>query len=114
MAFDDTEVVEILTRLGLSVEATDAGWSADIPSWRFDISIEEDLVEEIARIYGYDNIPNIAPVAGLTMSEHKEAELPLKRLRDLLVDRGYQEAITYSFVDPKTIALLEPSADPIV
>ncbi len=114
MAFDDAEVVDILTRLGLTVQATETGWDTVVPSFRFDISIEEDLVEEIARIFGYDNIPNIAPVAGLTMSEHKEAELPLKRLRDLLVDRGYQEAITYSFVDPKTIALLEPSADPIV
>lgn len=114
MAFDDAEVNDILTRLGLAVTVTDIGWQATVPSWRFDIAIEEDLVEEIARIYGYDNIPNIAPEAHLTMSEHKEAEQPLKRLRDLLVDRGFQEAITYSFVDPKVLSLLEPSADPIV
>jgi phenylalanyl-tRNA synthetase beta chain len=114
IAFDDAEVVDILTRLGLQVTTTESGWVTNVPSWRFDIAIEEDLVEEIARIYGYDNIPNIAPEARLTMSEHKEAEQPLKRLRDVLVDRGFQEAITYSFIDPKVLSLLEPSADPIV
>ena len=97
-----------------AVTATESGWVANVPNWRFDIAIEEDLVEGIARIYGYDNIPNIAPEARLTMSEHKEAEQPLKRLRDVLVDRGFQEAITYSFIDPESISLLEPSADPIV
>ncbi|GAA4503126.1 phenylalanine--tRNA ligase subunit beta [Pseudaeromonas paramecii] len=114
MAFDDAEVVEILTRLGLTVTATADGWQALAPSWRFDIAIEEDLIEEVARIYGYNNIPNEPPVAHLQMIERPEADLPLKRARDLLVDRGYQEAITYSFVDPKPMSLLFPDCDPIV
>lgn len=71
------------------------------PSWRFDMEIEEDLVEEVARLYGYDNIPNIATQAPLKMTSHCEANLSLKRVKTLLVDHGYQEAITYSFVDLK-------------
>ncbi len=81
---------------------TDAGWTATSPSWRFDIAIEQDLIEEVGRIYDYDNIPNQAPKAALKMNDHKEADQPLKRVRDLLVDRGYHEAITYSFVEPRT------------
>ena len=111
---EDAEVVEILERLGLSVESTEAGWTAKAPSWRFDIAIEQDLVEEVGRIYGYDNIPNQAPVAGLSMNLHKEANLPLKRVRDLLVDRGYHEAITYSFVEPEQQKLIVPDVEPLV
>ncbi|MBF9000126.1 MULTISPECIES: phenylalanine--tRNA ligase subunit beta [Vibrio] len=111
---EDADVVEILERLGLSVESTDAGWTATAPSWRFDIAIEQDLVEEVGRIYGYDNIPNQAPVAGLSMNLHKEANLPLKRVRDLLVDRGYHEAITYSFVEPEQQKLIVPDVEPLV
>lgn len=114
MAFDDATVTEILSRLGLQVEATAEGWQACSPSWRFDIAIEEDLIEEVARIYGYNNIPNVPPVAHLSMNEQREADLPLKRIRHLLVDRAYHEAITYSFVEPKAMALLFPQQDPIV
>ncbi|MFD2176668.1 phenylalanine--tRNA ligase subunit beta [Veronia pacifica] len=109
---DDVE--EILTRLGCSVETTDSGWTATSPSWRFDIQIEEDLVEEVARIYGYNNIPDQAPAADLVMNTYKEANLPLKRVRDLLVDRGYYEAITYSFVEPEQQKLIVPDVEPII
>ncbi|WP_434137462.1 phenylalanine--tRNA ligase subunit beta [Photobacterium leiognathi] len=108
------EVVEILTRLGCNVETTDAGWKAVAPAWRFDMAIEEDLVEEVGRIYGYNNIPNQSPVAALSMNLHKEANLPLKRVRDLLVDRGYQEAITYSFVEPEQQKLIVPEIEPLI
>ncbi|MBP2701840.1 phenylalanine--tRNA ligase subunit beta [Photobacterium lucens] len=108
------EVVEILTRLGCDVETTDAGWKAVAPAWRFDMAIEEDLVEEVGRIYGYNNIPNQSPVAALSMNTHKEANLPLKRVRDLLVDRGYQEAITYSFVEPEQQKLIVPEIEPLI
>ncbi|WP_318518664.1 phenylalanine--tRNA ligase subunit beta [Photobacterium leiognathi] len=108
------EVVEILTRLGCDVETTDAGWKAVAPAWRFDMAIEEDLVEEVGRIYGYNNIPNQSPVAALSMNLHKEANLPLKRVRDLLVDRGYQEAITYSFVEPEQQKLIVPEIEPLI
>ncbi|WP_417614434.1 phenylalanine--tRNA ligase subunit beta [Oceanisphaera sp.] len=109
-----TQVSDMLARLGLEVTTTAEGWQVRVPSYRFDISIEEDLVEEVARIYGYNNIPNQAPVAGLTMSQHREARLPLNRLKDALVDLGYQEAITYSFVDPKQQKLLFPDAKTMV
>ncbi|SKA59143.1 phenylalanine--tRNA ligase subunit beta [Enterovibrio nigricans] len=113
-AIPDSDVVEILTRLGCEVEANEAGWTAKAPTWRFDLAIEEDLVEEVGRIFGYNNIPNQAPAASLTMNEYKEANLPLKRVRDLLVDRGYHEAITYSFVEPNQQKLIVPDVEPLV
>ncbi|UGA56233.1 phenylalanine--tRNA ligase subunit beta [Vibrio sp. VB16] len=108
------DVVEILTRLGCDVSETDNGWTAESPSWRFDIAIEQDLIEEVGRIYGYDNIPNQAPVAGLSMNLHKEANQSLKRVRDLLVDRGYHEAITYSFVEPEQQKLVVPGVEALI
>lgn len=110
----DTDVVEILQRLGMSVETTAEGWLATAPTWRFDIAIEQDLVEEVGRIYGYDNIPNQAPVASLNMNLHKEADLALKRVRNLLVDRGFHEAITYSFVEPEQQKLIVPDVEPLI
>ncbi|BDR13805.1 phenylalanine--tRNA ligase subunit beta [Vibrio sp. STUT-A11] len=110
----DSDVVEILERLGLTVEATEEGWVAVAPTWRFDIAIEQDLIEEVGRIYGYDNIPNQHPAAALKMHNHVEADLPLKRVRDLLVDRGYHEAITYSFVEPEQQKLVVPGVEPLV
>ncbi|KLV03454.1 phenylalanine--tRNA ligase [Photobacterium aquae] len=110
----DSDVVEILERLGMTVETTAEGWEAVAPTWRFDIAIEQDLVEEVGRIYGYDNIPNQSPVAALSMNDHKEADLPLKRVRNLLVDRGYQEAITYSFVEPEQQKLVVPGVEPLI
>ncbi|WCG84675.1 phenylalanine--tRNA ligase subunit beta [Pectobacterium sp. A5351] len=104
----DEQVSDILQRLGCNVVKTDAGWQATAPSWRFDMEIEEDLVEEVARIYGYNNIPNIPTQAPLVMTAHCEASLSLKRVKTLLVDHGYQEAITYSFVDPKIQGLIHP------
>ncbi|MDW6093160.1 phenylalanine--tRNA ligase subunit beta [Vibrio rhizosphaerae] len=110
----DEDVVEILTRLGMDVTPVDDGWRAVAPTWRFDIAIEQDLIEEVGRLYGYDNIPLQAPQAALTMNLHKEADLPLKRVRDLLVDRGYYEAITYSFVEPEQQKLIVPDVEPLV
>lgn len=108
------QVTDILTRLGLTVSFDNEQWQADIPSYRFDISIEEDLIEEVARVYGYNNIPNVAPKAALKMTRHNEADLSTNKVRNTLVTLGYQEAITYSFVDPKVQSILHPSADPLV
>ncbi|ATA24125.1 phenylalanine--tRNA ligase subunit beta [Brenneria goodwinii] len=110
----DEQVSDILQRLGCQVTKTDAGWQAVAPSWRFDMEIEEDLVEEVARLYGYNNIPNVATQAPLKMTAHREADLPLKRVKTLLVDHGYQEAITYSFVDPKIQALIHPGEEALI
>ncbi|WP_058909817.1 phenylalanine--tRNA ligase subunit beta [Entomohabitans teleogrylli] len=104
----DEQVSDILRRLGCEVTEGQGEWQAVAPSWRFDMEIEEDLVEEVARIYGYDNIPNQPIQAGLVMGDHREAGLSLKRVKTMLVDKGYQEVITYSFVDPKVQQLLHP------
>ncbi|WP_046004549.1 phenylalanine--tRNA ligase subunit beta [Pseudoalteromonas rubra] len=111
---EDSKVTDILTRLGLDVTFANDSWTATVPSYRFDISIEEDLIEEVARVFGYNNIPNVAPTAALKMTDHQEARLPVSRLRNELVARGYQEAITYSFVDPKKQQLLHPESDALV
>lgn len=110
----DEQVTDILTRLGCDVTAGEGQWQAVAPSWRFDMAIEEDLVEEVARIYGYNNIPDVPVQAGLVMTRHREANLSLKRAKNLLVDKGYQEAITYSFVDPKIQQLLHPGEEALL
>lgn len=111
---EDAKVTDILTRLGLDVKFDNDSWSADVPSYRFDIRIEEDLIEEVARVYGYNSIPNVAPTAKLKMTTHDESTVALSRFRNALVTRGYQEAITYSFVDPKVQAILHPECNALV
>jgi len=110
----DAQVIDILSRLGCQVEKQGDSWTAVAPSWRFDMQIEEDLVEEVARVYGYNNIPDVPVKANLEMTKHREANLSLKRVKNLLVDRGFQEAITYSFVDPKIQSLLHPGEEALI
>ena len=111
----ETETVtEIFERLGFAVKYANDVWTVTSASWRFDIEIEEDLIEEVARIYGYNSIPNNAPLAHLRMREHKEADLELSRIKTALVDADYQEAITYSFVDPKVQTLLHSEIEALV
>jgi len=107
----DEQISEILTRLGIAITDTEQGWDCVSPSYRFDINIESDLVEEIARVYGYNNIPNVSPTATLSMTAHNEKQLPVRKLRDVLVARGFNEAITYSFVDPKKQKVLFPQLE---
>jgi len=107
-------VSEILARLGLDAKETDEGWVATAPSYRFDIEIEEDLIEEVARVYGYNNIPNQAPVAALSMIPATEKQLSVNAVKSVLLNRGYNEAITYSFVDPKIQNALFPESNGLV
>ena len=102
------EVTDMLARLGLSVSETEQGWSTVAPSWRFDIAIEADLLEEIARIYGYNRLPVTAIHADLELKPKTETATGLSAVRQQLIARGYQEAITYSFVDPKAQQLICP------
>jgi phenylalanyl-tRNA synthetase beta chain len=95
----DAEVGAILTRLGFEVSPDKQGWSAVPPSHRFDIEIEEDLIEEVGRVHGYDKIPALQYPSRQGMERLPEARVDLRRLRQVLVERGYQEAVTYSFVD---------------
>jgi phenylalanyl-tRNA synthetase beta chain len=105
---DPERIIAILTGLGCQVVKQEQWLEVHIPSWRFDLQIEEDLIEEIARIYGYNKIPNSLMNIELALTAQPEQHLPLIRAKQLLVDRGYQEAITYSFVDPKKQQLLHP------
>jgi phenylalanyl-tRNA synthetase beta chain len=94
----DAEVRRILEALNLDVEATDTGWRATPPTARFDLAIEADLIEEIARIHGYERIPTQAPRGELPAPSVREDEVSLAALRAQLVARDYNEAITYAFV----------------
>ncbi|MCY4357742.1 MAG: phenylalanine--tRNA ligase subunit beta [Gammaproteobacteria bacterium] len=102
-----SEVEDILSRLGFDVvEKTAAGLQVDVPSFRFDVSIEADLIEELARIHGYDKIPAGQGVSARPRVESSENSLELSRIRDHLVTLGYQEVISYSFIDPKLSKLV--------
>ena len=104
------DVGDILTRLGFGVSVTTSGWDVDAPSWRFDAAIEEDLIEEVARIHGYNNFPVRRPAARLALRPDNEAGVTQAQMRRQMVARGYQEAITYSFVAPDLQATLLPDA----
>jgi len=107
-------VTGILERLGFVVTGPENGpWDVTVPPFRFDISIEADLIEELARVWGYERIPNRVPATPVSVAPRTETRVPQSRLRHLLVDRGFQEAITYSFVEPGMQALLDPEHTPI-
>jgi phenylalanyl-tRNA synthetase beta chain len=104
----DGEIRSILRRLGMDVEGSGDGWQVSAPPWRFDIAIEEDLIEEVARIHGFDRIPETDPATPLAIPAIGEGRIPPESMADLLVQRGYFEAITYSFVDPSLQGVLCP------
>jgi len=109
------EVTRIFTGLGFVVEAyTDGGcWLCTAPSWRFDMGREADLLEEIARIHGYDNIP-VEPVRGAASAAAAvESATPQSVIKQRLVARGFNEAITFSFVSPELQQLIDPEIEPV-
>nr|VFK60820.1 MAG: phenylalanyl-tRNA synthetase beta subunit [Candidatus Kentron sp. TUN] len=103
----------ILTRLGMTAVAdTDNdAWNVMSPSFRFDIAIEADLIEEIARITGYDQIPVRRPLLPLVDCKSTDTNISLAKMREVMVHRGYREAITYSFVDPNVASLIDVCTD---
>jgi phenylalanyl-tRNA synthetase beta chain len=107
---EDSQVESILTRLGMQLQKTEGGWQVTVPTYRFDIILEEDLIEELIRIIGYEKIPVTQSFEPLNFLPQAENNVSLTRLRQLLVDRGYHEAITYSFVSPRLQQLLDPDA----
>ena len=96
----DEEVRELLAAIGDRVEEHGEGWELGVPSHRFDLAIEADLVEEVARLRGFDRIPEHPAIAPQLAGEAGEQRAPVERALAVLIDRGYHEAITYSFVDP--------------
>lgn len=113
------DVEDILARLGMAVERGDGHWLVTAPSSRFDIEIEEDLIEEVARIHGYDAIPE-APVSGeLAVGSVSGHRVATERLRQELCAAGYQEAVNYSFIDRRLLAAVHqndrvlPLANPL-
>ncbi len=107
------KVEDILTRLGLQLTKEGNDWRAAVPSYRFDISIEADLIEEVARVYGYDNLPVKSPTMALGIEAQPEAIKPIRLIRQSLAARGYQEAITFSFIEPGLSKLFDPENAPI-
>lgn len=106
------EVSDIFARLGMRLTKQDeAGWEVVPPSFRFDIAIEADLIEEVARVHGYDAIPSAPPRGELRV--RGVAGGRERRLRELLADRGYREAITYSFIGADLQARFEPDVRPL-
>ena len=110
---DDARIEDIMTRLGCQLESADDGWMIIPPVFRFDLSTPEDVVEEIARIYGYDNIPAVLRPMEPLISLKPETQVREESLQNVLVARGYQEAITYSFVPPEIESLLTAGAEQI-
>jgi phenylalanyl-tRNA synthetase beta chain len=93
------EIAQILSRLGMALQRQGDDFSVTPPSYRFDIAIEEDLIEEVARVHGYENIQPVPPLASMTILPQVEAQRPLAKVRQVLVQRDYQEAINYAFVE---------------
>ncbi|MDH5823798.1 phenylalanine--tRNA ligase subunit beta [Luteimonas sp. RD2P54] len=100
----DVEVGRILRALGLVVEADAGGWRVTTPARRFDLEIEEDLLEEIARIHGYDRIPATVPAGATRVAPAAEGLVAEAELRRQLVARDYLEAVNYAFVDAGLLA----------
>lgn len=114
MEMDSAEVEQLLNGLGLKTSGEAGQWQVEVPSHRFDISLEVDLIEELARLYGYNRLPVRYPQARLAPQARSEVRGELPALRRLLVARGYQEAITYSFIDPKQFELFNPGVEPLL
>lgn len=115
LALPAEDIEDTLARLGMEVSTQESGrrWTVLAPSHRFDIAIAEDLVEELARIYGYDRLPTRLPRGDFHIAAQPEGQLDLARLRRALVARGYQEVVTYSFVDPLLQKQLDPDVEPL-
>lgn len=110
---DDAQIADIFRRLGLPFEQESGLFRVTPPSYRFDIEIEEDLIEEVARVYGFENIPALPPVAANLMKIAPENNRSLFSVRHQLADLDYQEAINFSFVDEHWEADFAANAQPI-
>ncbi len=113
IALDSRQISVLLKRLQLDFDERDDDYRVTPPSFRFDLSIEADLIEELARLHGYDNIPAQAPHAALTMLPYSELQRPLARLQQILVSRDYQEIVSYAFVEEQVERELCGNENPV-
>lgn len=95
------ETVDILSRLQFHVQDTGEELLVNVPSWRVDVHLEIDLIEEVARLYGYNRIPGVLPTGLTTLGTRTPEQLLEEQIKDILVGCGLTEAVTYSFTDPK-------------
>ncbi|HWJ04893.1 MAG TPA: phenylalanine--tRNA ligase subunit beta [Steroidobacteraceae bacterium] len=107
---DDERMATILHGLGMGLTRGESNWLVTPPAWRFDIAIEEDLVEEVARIFGFDNVPEAVQPSHQPIAPYTETRVRSEAAADILVQRGYFDAITYSFIEPGLQALFAPDA----
>lgn len=114
IVYEDAEVESIFTRLGVEIEKQTEGWKVTPPSARYDLRIEEDYIEELARIRGYDNFPRTLNSYQPGFSAVKETEVPVTALKSQLVHRGYREVVTFSFVDDAVQQQLMPEHDALL
>ena len=108
--FDDALVESTLKRLGMGIEPLPEGWRVTVPSYRFDVAIEADLIEEVARIVGYEAIGERDALGPERVRAQPEAEVAEPAVLEVLAMRGYQEAVSYAFVDPQLQQQLFPDA----
>jgi len=113
VALDDAAIADIFTRLQLPFTQEDGKFFVTAPSYRFDIEIEEDLIEEVARVYGFENIPMLPPVAPSAMLIEPENTRSLFAIRHQLADLGYQEVVNMSFVEQQWEADFGGNPEPI-
>jgi phenylalanyl-tRNA synthetase beta chain len=106
-------VEDILGRLGMDLTATDDGWLVTPPPARFDVLLEVDLIAELGRVHGYDRIPVTHARSAAATRAPLEMAFDPNRARRLLLDRGYFEAVTYSFVSPELQRLVDPEQEPL-
>ena len=113
MPLTQVQCVDALTRLGLPVIEADGKISILPPSYRFDLQIEEDLIEEVARMVGYENLPHTPPLAPITAKIRPEAKRSSFDVRRTAANLGYQETINFSFVEERWEHELAGNPDPI-
>lgn len=113
LAVPDLDIARILRALGMDIEIDAEGWWVTPPSRRFDIAIEEDLIEEIARIHGYDAVPTTIPSGEIRVAAPTHTRVDEATLRRQLAARDYQEALSYAFLDAGTLARWGLDADAV-
>lgn len=113
LAFKEEQVLNSLNRLSISTKAADGVYNSIVPTHRFDISIAEDLVEEVGRVYGLSNIQSVPLRTDARLKLSKEKKLSVRRIKEALINRGYSEAINYSFISQKEHDSFFGSNDPV-